>query len=102
MTKDIHTFDVFVGCLALKVFIYYRVYITLYILQFIYYSSEEKQKGQVSYKRRTVDKYEDTKTTHFDINNAERCNSGLGIPPSQNRAVLTFRCGVLETNLPPK
>jgi len=38
MTKDIHTFDVFVGCLALKVFIYYRVYITLYILQFIYYS----------------------------------------------------------------
>jgi hypothetical protein len=68
MTKDIHTFDVFVGCLALKGFI-------------VYYSSEEKQKGQVSYKRRNVGKYEDEKTTHFDISNAERCNSGLEIPP---------------------
>lgn len=60
MTRDIYTFDVFVRCFALEVF--------------IYCSSEEKQKGHVSYKRRNVGKNEDTKTTHFDISNAERCN----------------------------
>jgi hypothetical protein len=56
MTKDINTFDVFVGCFG---------------------AEGEKARN----KRHNVGKYEDAKTRHFDINNSGRCNSGLGIPP---------------------